>query len=54
MDNNPNTDEALDRQIEKLFVVWDCGSDDFVQQLNQLRAVWAGWRGQQMELELWP
>ena len=53
MDNNANN-ERLDREIERLFVVWDCGGDDFVQCLNELRAVWAGWRGSQLDLELGP
>jgi hypothetical protein len=54
VDDNHNKDEVLDREIQKLFVSWDNGDDDFVQQLNQLRATWAGWRGGQIQLELWP
>lgn len=45
MDNNIDKDEQLDREIQKLFQSWDGGGDDFVQQLNQLRAIWAAWRG---------
>jgi hypothetical protein len=52
--DNINKHELLDRQIEKLYNSWDTGGEDFVQQLNQLRAVWAGWRGLQLNLDLEP
>jgi hypothetical protein len=60
VDDNIDKDEALDCQIKRLFVVWDRQFDDydnfqrFVQELNQLRAVWAGWRGEQLQLEFGP